>query len=397
MDWLRRTGELPPDFDQMPSNPFLPEPLMLTKDGIDTPIRTKEQWQEKRNWIKKEFQHWISGTVPPGPESFEVKILSDKTDNGTHIQLIELSFGPQNKARMTLELMMPEGKGPFPVYLTQWNSRNWAQLAVRRGYIGCVYAAADTKDDTQAYQALYPDYDFSALMRRAWGASRVVDYLLTRKEVNRDQIAITGHSRNGKQSLWAAAFDERISAVVSSSCGTGGIAPWRYGDPQYDSETLDIVAGFNPQWFHPRFRFFFGREHKLPVEQNLLLSLIAPRIALYHYSTVEHELNPWANEQCYHSVKKVYNFLGAPDNISVFPRMGEHEIASRDLERCIDFLDIRFNRKKIPWETKLYFDYSYASLVTPAQKDSIAVTDHKTHSDCGNSIRTRRPTTRSEN
>jgi BAAT / Acyl-CoA thioester hydrolase C terminal len=108
-------------------------------------------------------------------------------------------------------------------------------------------------------------------MRRAWGASRVVDYLLTRKEVNRDQIAITGHSRNGKQSLWAAAFDERISAVVSSSCGTGGIAPWRYGDPQYDSETLDIVAGFNPQWFHPRFRFFFGHEDRLTIDQSLLL------------------------------------------------------------------------------------------------------------------------------
>ena len=42
-DWLRRTHELPPDFDQMPSNPFLPEPLVLTKGGIDTPIRTKDQ------------------------------------------------------------------------------------------------------------------------------------------------------------------------------------------------------------------------------------------------------------------------------------------------------------------------------------------------------------------
>jgi len=372
MDWLRRTGELPPDFDQMPSIPFLPEPLILTKGGTDIPIRTKAQWQEKREWIKKEFQHWISGTAPPPPERYEANILSDKMESGTHIQMIELKFGPQNKARMTLELMVPEGKGPFPVYLTQWNHRNWAQLAVRRGYIGCVYAAADSKDDTQAYQALYPSYDFTALMRRAWGASRVVDYLLSRKEVNPDQIAITGHSRNGKQSLWAAAFDERISAVVSSSCGTGGVAPWRYGDPQYDSETLDIVAGFNPQWFHPRFRFFFGREDKLPVDQNLLISLIAPRIVLLHYSIVEQELNPWSNEQCYQSVKKVYNFLGAAENVSVLPRMGEHEVASRDLERCIDFLDIRFKRKQIPWETKLYFDYSYSAWTRTHKADSIA-------------------------
>ncbi len=28
-DWLKRTGELPPDFDELPSLPFLPDPLIL--------------------------------------------------------------------------------------------------------------------------------------------------------------------------------------------------------------------------------------------------------------------------------------------------------------------------------------------------------------------------------
>ena len=60
--------------------------------------------------------------------------------------------------------------------------------------------------------------------------------------------------------------------------------------------------------------------------------------------------------------------------------MGEHEIASRDLERCIDFLDIRFKRKTIPWETKLYFDYSYCELGSRAQKRQCTVNENKTHS-----------------
>lgn len=158
---------------------------------------------------------------------------------------------------MTLELMVPQKPTQMSVYLTQWTHREWALLAVKRGYIGCVYAAADVKDDTDIYQFLYPDYDFTLLMRRAWGASRVVDYLLTRKEVHPDQIAITGHSRNGKQSLWAAAFDERIGAVISHSSSTGGDAPWRFGDPQYASETIDYVGALQGHWFHPRLRFFF--------------------------------------------------------------------------------------------------------------------------------------------
>ena len=371
MDWLNRSGELPPDFSQLTSVPFLPEPLVLNKNGKDIPVRTKTQWQEKRELIKKEFQHWVSGTIPPPPKTFESKILSERKENGTIIQIIEMRFGPENKARMTIELMIPEGKGSFPVYMTQWSQRNWAVLAVRRGYIGCVYAAADTKDDTQAYQSIYPDYDFSQLMRRAWGASRAVDYLLTRKEVNKTQIAITGHSRNGKQSLWAAAFDERISAVISASCGTGGITPWRYSDPQYTNGTLDAICAFNPQWFHPRLRFFFGREDKLPVDQNELISLIAPRIVLLHYSVMETELNPWVNEQCYQSVKKVYSFLGTKENAGLFTRLGEHELSTRDVERCIDFIDIKFNRRKIPWSTKYYFDYTYADWSKGHKKDSI--------------------------
>jgi len=369
LDWQKRTGELPPDFGQMPSSPFLPEPLELIKNGKTNPIQTIEQWQQKREEIKEQFRHWISGTIPPSPKNLVGQILSDHTENGTHIQLIELRFGPEGKAKMTFELMIPEGEGPFPVYMTQWTHRSWAQLAVRRGYIGCVYAASDDHDDTQAYQALYPQYDFTCLMRRAWGASRVVDYLLTRQEVNQQQIAITGHSRNGKQSLWAAAFDERISAVISSSCGTGGVTPWRFSDPQYCNQTIDDICSNAAHWFHPRLRFFFGRENKLPVDQNLLLSLVAPRALLLHYSVMERQLNPWATEQCYHSVKKVYDFLGSGDQISLFPRMGEHAAAARDVERCIDFLDNRFNRNNISWKTMLYFDYSFTDWSKEHQDD----------------------------
>lgn len=395
MGWLERSGELPPDFSAMPSDPFLPN--LLTLSGRESlggtaeggpqsaeagsqaveagprPIRSREDWARKRNWIKKNYQHWISGTFPPPPEEIKAEVLEDRQADGVRIQLIRLNFGPGFKARMTLELMIPlPGDGqegnPLPVYMTQWNHRNWAQLAVRRGYIACVYAAADVKDDTQAYQELYPDYDFSMIMRRAWGASRVLDYLLTREEVNGDQVAITGHSRNGKQSLWAAAFDKRFGAVISSSSGTGGSDPWRYSGPQYDSETLDRVVAYNGHWFHPRLRFFFGREDKLPVDQHSLLSLIAPRPLLFHHSLVEHGYNPWANEQCYMAVKKVYDFLDAGDRIGLFARMGLHAVAARDVERCIDFLDIQFGRKELPWKNDLYFQFSFGEWAAPREE-----------------------------
>lgn len=49
----------------------------------------------------------------------------------------------------------------------------------------------------------YPSATFQVIARRAWLASRVVDYLLTRPDVDASKIMITGHSRNGKQSIVA--------------------------------------------------------------------------------------------------------------------------------------------------------------------------------------------------
>ncbi len=354
-DWQKRTGELPPDFSKIPSCYDLPDPLLLN----GKPIATIAEWEQKKEWIRKEYQYWISGQRPSAPVKVKPVVIEERYENEVHVQTVEVKFGPEYKGKITCELLIPPGEGPFPVYMTQWTHRNWAQLALRRGYMACIYAAADGHDDTQDYQSLYPEYDFSCLMRRAWGASRVVDYLYTRTDVDKSKIAITGHSRNGKQSLWAAAFDERITAVVTSSCGTGGITPFRYSDPSFCSQTLDDIASKSAHWFHPRLRFFFGREDKLPVDQNLLLSLIAPRPLLMHYSIVERQLNPWGNEQCFHSVQKVYQFLNAEDNVGIFPRMGEHAVAARDVERCIDFLDIHFGRRTIPWQNKTFYNYDF--------------------------------------
>src|SRR5690606_26373671 len=156
---------------------------------------TRQQWKEQREYLHRQVQHIFSGTFPDPPKNLKINILEEKTENGVKIQMIELRFGENEKAKLTLELFTPPGEGPFPVFMTQWNHRGWAQIAVRRGYMGLVYAGADAKDDTREYLELYPKHDWSTLMTRAWGAHRAVDYLYTLDVVDKDKIAITGHSR----------------------------------------------------------------------------------------------------------------------------------------------------------------------------------------------------------
>lgn len=359
-DWQERTGELPPDFAGMASLPFLPDPLVLDQGGRNIPVKTRRQWQQKRAWIEKEIKHWLTGTFPPPPDNLKAELVSEKTSGNVTSRLVELHFGPDHRAKLTVELLIPHGEGPFPVFMTQWDHRAWALLAVRRGYVGCIYAGADSKDDTEQYADIwYPEYDFTRLMRRAWSAHRAVDYLITLPFVDRNRIALTGHSRNGKQSLMAAAFDERISAVIACSGGTGAEVPWRYTDDRFANETILEITGNTPNWFHPRLRFFIGREHKLPVDQNLLMALIAPRGLMLSSALTEYGGNPWGIEQNYHSLLKVYEFFDAENNLAIWLRGGMHATAARDIEVYLDFFDHVFGRRKFTPPRTLYYNYTF--------------------------------------
>lgn len=363
-DWLDRTGELPPDFESMPSLPFLPDPLVLDEGGKNIPVRTMSQWEEKRAWMRAETQRWITGTFPPPPDNLEAKIVNEQNEGDITIRTVELTFGPDRKAKLTLELFIPPGSGPFPVFLTPGIKEYcWISVAqaVQRGYLACAYAGCDTKDDTEGYAEIwYPQYDFTRLMRRAWGAYRAIDYLYTLPIVNRDQIALTGLSRDGKQVLMAAAFDERIKAVVPCSGGTGAEDPIRYNTDPFDNETIvDITTNF-PHWLHPRLRFFIGREDKLPVDQNLLMALVAPRGLLISSAITEDQGNPWGIEQNYLSVLPVYQFLGVEQKVGLHLRHGYHPPAARDIETYVDFFDFIFERGKIPPPRIQYYDYSFS-------------------------------------
>ncbi len=359
-DWLKRTGELPPDFDRMPSIPFLPDPLILDEGGKNIPVKTMEQWKEKRAWMKQQLEYYITGTYPPKPENLIAKVINEKKDGETIIRIIELTFGPENKADLTVELMIPPGKGPFPVFLTQWTHREWAMVAVRRGYVGCVYAGADSKDDTEKYSEIWAgQYDFTRLMRRSFGAYRAIDYLYTLPYIDKDKIGLTGHSRNGKLSLMAAAFDERITACIPSSGGTGAEVPWRYCSQNYDIEDISLLACAQPSWFHPRLRFFVGHENKLPVDQNFFMALIAPRGLMLSTAITEGASNPWGIEQAYHASQKVYKFLGAENNLAIRSRYGLHSVSAKDIEDYIDFFDYVFKRNDHKPENRLFYDYSF--------------------------------------
>jgi dienelactone hydrolase len=365
--WLETTGELPPDFDALPSGADPPDPLTRVVGGRSHRITRAAEWEEHRAELKGLFQQWVLGQTPPPPDRMEVRVTGERREPGVTVREVQLVFGPQRGATLRLEVLLPEpavegagngiaagqthraGPAPAdearPVFMTQWNHRGWALIAVRRGYVGVVYAGADVLDDTDSFLSAYPEYDWSRLTRRAWAASRCIDYLAEHEpRANVEQVVLTGHSRNGKLSLIAAALDKRVSAVISSSSGAGGTMPFRYYGEQHFGESVELLTRAFPQWFHPRLRFFSGREHKLPVDMHQLVALSAPRACLLSSALNDSVESAWAMQQTYLSAQRVYRLLGAEDRLSLLWRPGGHETWTTLIEQYVDWCDVQFGR-----------------------------------------------------
>ena len=351
--WVDKTAALPPDFDALPRVNGLPDPLKFL-DG--KPVRTAADWKSRRAEIQRLYEQYDLGKIPPKAKLDRAVMLDETHGKGYLVRNLRLEFGPGSKGTLRVQVMIPDGKGPFPVLMSP-SLAGWGPSLLRRGYISAGYAANDGMDDAAALAQLYPDYDWALIPRRAWVASLVIDYLETVPQVDSKHIGIFGYSRDGKAVAIAAALDERIAAVIPGSTGVGGVVPWRLSGERNFGEGIESTTRSFPTWFAPQLRFFSGREDRLPIDANLLVAMIAPRAALIEYGLNDEVSNTWGDEQAYDSALKVYKLLGQPDRLSIMRVPGFH--GANDQEMCLDWLDIQFGRSNRTWTNNLMFPWDF--------------------------------------
>jgi hypothetical protein len=226
-----------------------------------------------------------------------------------------------------------------------------------RGYALVIFNPNDCAEDTTLrnsdgswafrntrFYPAYPGYDWGILAGWAWGASRVADYLQTDPAIDKTKLIITGASRNGKSSMVAAAFDERLMGAPVVT-GGGGVGAYRFAGPR-KSETLDIMQKKYPNWFSPNLHEFWGQREKLPFDEHWFLALAAPRPFIALEGMTDTISLPEGVRQSILGARPAYAPFNATDRLGVNYANHGHAFTAEDWTAMMDFFDEHLRGKK---------------------------------------------------
>ena len=374
------------NYDESKVGTFTLPELLRTSDGQS--VTSIEQWEKvRRPEIIKLFEDNVYGQVPDYFDTIGFTIKKSDTlamSGKATLKVVGITVYRNQKA-VTINLLMftpNKVKKPVPVFLlinhrgiktmdiTRQNKDGFwpAEMLIDAGYAIAGFDVIDFAPDNKekfsqgVLDQLYPEQltmnnGMRALGAWSWGASRAIDYFETDETVDASKIVVVGHSRSGKAALWCGAQDQRVAITIANNSGNSGAALSR----RNFGETVERITSVFPYWFCPNYLQYANNENKLPVDQHLLLGLIAPR-ALYIATATE---DLWSDPQGqYLSLKEaqpVYRLYGLktnlPENmpgasrqfirnsVGFHNREGNHNLTPYDWQQFIYFANKRFKAK----------------------------------------------------
>ena len=361
----------------------IPDVLKMS-DG--SPVTSLAAWETKRRpEVLELMKTHVYGRNPvERPENLRFESLGEDKEmmDGKAIRKrVAICYkGPGGEGRIEVTAFIPKSEKPVPAFVLICNrpagknidperkelSPFWpAENLIARGYAAIAYYNGDVDPDVHdgftngVHGVFQPDPkvrtadSWGTIAAWAWGASRVMDWIETEKKINSAQVGVVGHSRGGKTALWCGATDQRFALTISNDSGCGGAKLNRMDLPK--SESIARITKSFPHWFCSTFTKYGENLDALPLDQHMLIALMAPRLAYVASAS----LDDWAGQpgefQSCVLASPVWKLYGKEGLVgTTFPaadtpmqagyigyhlRTGKHDLAIYDWDRYMDFAD----------------------------------------------------------
>ena len=309
-------------------------------------ITSVKEWESYRSSLKELFLKEEYGFLP------EKIVPSIKTEvdcvdfaGKATWERVYFTFEKDGKSHTVVtHLILPKGQTSVPVFLSLNfqkevpNKYLPAEEIIDTGFGIFAFCyeevTRDNGDFTNGLCALFEKNgkcEFGKISIWAYFASICMDYLCTRKEVDKNNVAIIGHSRLGKTALLCSALDERFKLTCVNNSGCCGASISR-GKGE-ENENIEKIIGTFPFWFCDIFKKYINNEDKLPFDQHMLISLVAPR----HIIVSGAKEDIWADNEGQHlscalAVRawELYEKGSANKRVSYYERKGTHFLSRTD-------------------------------------------------------------------
>jgi len=218
--------------------------LLAERERKIARLSSPQEVAERKAYIRQRMMQALGGAFP---ERTPLNARTAGVIERDAYKIEKVIFESQPKFYVTANLYLPKrGRGPFPAVLFPLGHEQgakahetWQQMLGALATKGYVALAWDPVGQGERVQMYDPDFGESKVRRSTtehtivgiqclltgdnlarytiWDGMRALDYLLSRPEVDRAKIAVTGNSGGGTHTAYLAALDDRIH-VAAPSC-----------------------------------------------------------------------------------------------------------------------------------------------------------------------------------
>jgi len=333
-----------PDRDA-PGDRMIQQYLARQTERIEGPwlvgVKTREDWEKLRREYREEYYYMLG--LAPLPERTPLEPVITGTIQGEGFVVEKLHYQSRPRLYVTGNLYRPRQIKPgerlpavFYVCGHSGMGRDGNKTAyqshgiwfARHGYVCLTVDSLQLGEIGAIHHGTYRENrwwwhsrGYTPAGVECWNGVRGIDYLISRPDVDPQQIAVTGISGGGAATFWIAAADERVKVAVPVS----GMADLRsYVSNRVINGHCDCMFLYNTfQWPWTR-----------------IAALIAPRPMLFTNSDNDAIFPMDANERVINRLERVYSLYGAGDLVDAFVSIGGHAYRQDIRQGAFRFLNI---------------------------------------------------------